>query len=61
LPINFAIEYGAFSIVDLLLKNGAVLDSEFLDYTNKSVNIIGNSEMEKYVRELWEIQCSDDV
>jgi hypothetical protein len=56
LPINVPIKYSAFSIVDLLLEYGAVLDEESLEYAKESTAFIGNSEMEDYIKEIWERQ-----
>jgi ankyrin repeat protein len=56
LPINFAILQSAFTIVDLLLEYGSVLDGESLLYAQKATERIGNTVMEDYIKELLEKQ-----
>jgi ankyrin repeat protein len=56
LPINIAIEFSAFTIVDLLLEYGSVLDGESLLYAQEATERIGNTVMEDYIKELLEKQ-----
>jgi ankyrin repeat protein len=53
LPINFAIEDNAFSIVELLLNYGALLDQESLKRARKATEKSGYTEMEDYIKEVW--------
>jgi hypothetical protein len=55
-PINRAIEYNAFSLVDLLLEYGALLDEDSFGYAERATELSGNTDMENYVREIWERQ-----
>jgi ankyrin repeat protein len=56
LPINYAIEKNLFSIVDLLLEYGAVLDRFSLDRAKIATEKSGSTEMEEYVQKIWEQQ-----
>jgi len=58
LPINYAIEENAFTIVDLLLEYGAILDETSLNAARKSTTRIGNDDMERYIQTIWEKQLS---
>jgi hypothetical protein len=55
-PINLAIEYSAFSLVDLLLEYGALLDEESFEYSRKATELSGNRDMENYVEQIWRRQ-----
>jgi hypothetical protein len=56
LPINNAIKYSAFSIVDLLLQYGAILDDKSLDYAKEATELSGFTDMEEYIKFLREKQ-----
>jgi hypothetical protein len=56
LPINFAIEKNAFSIVDLLLEHGAYLDDQSFLCGREATERSGSAEMENYIRVMWEKQ-----
>jgi len=56
LPINSAIEDSAFTIVDLLLEYGAIIDETSLNKAKETTERIGNDDMEKYVQAIWEKQ-----
>jgi ankyrin repeat protein len=56
IPINSAIKYSAFTIVDLLLEYGSALDEESLLYAREATERIGNTVMEDYIKELLEKQ-----
>jgi hypothetical protein len=52
-PLNAAIRKNLFTVVDLLLDNGAVLDSDSLAYAREAtVNCGGNPMMENKIRAL---------
>ncbi|MDR0321180.1 MAG: ankyrin repeat domain-containing protein [Treponema sp.] len=59
LPINSAIKYSTFTIVDLLLEYGATLDESCLETAKEATERIGNDDMEKYIKALWEKQQND--
>ncbi|GHV92628.1 hypothetical protein AGMMS50268_31310 [Spirochaetia bacterium] len=53
-PINYAIRLNLFSIVDLLLEHGAVLDAESLSYAAQATtNSGGNTEMQVKIQAIW--------
>jgi hypothetical protein len=56
LPINNAIEFNAFSIVDLLLEHGAMVDEESLECAKEAANSSGHTDMEEYIKAVWEKQ-----
>jgi hypothetical protein len=58
LPINMAIRENVFSVVDLLLEHGAVLDEKSLDFARQATERSGSTEMEDYIRGVWERQQS---
>jgi ankyrin repeat protein len=58
LPINSAIEDSAFTIVDLLLEYGAILDETSLSAAKNATKRIGNDDMERYIQAIWEKQQS---
>jgi hypothetical protein len=53
LPINNAIEYCAFSIVDLLLEHGAKLDNRTPGAAKQATKNSFNTEMENYIKAIW--------
>jgi hypothetical protein len=56
LPITWAIKYSAFSIVELLLDYGAILDEKSLEYAKEATELSGHRDMEDYIKEVWEKQ-----
>jgi hypothetical protein len=56
LPINDAIEDGLFSIVDLLLEYGAVLDHSSVERAKIATEKTGSIEMQEYIQKIWEQQ-----
>lgn len=56
LPINSPIKYNAFTIVDLLINNGAIIDETSLKAAKEATERIGNDDMEKYIQGIWERQ-----
>jgi ankyrin repeat protein len=56
LPINSAIEDNLFSIVELLLEYGAVLDDQSLESAKEAKGRSGSPEMEEYIKAVWERQ-----
>jgi ankyrin repeat protein len=56
LPITWAIKYSAFSIVELLLDYGAILDGKSLEYAKETTELSGHRDMEDYIKEVWEKQ-----
>jgi len=61
LPINNAIKYSAFTVVDLLLEYGAILDETSLNAAREAKTNIGNDDMEKYIQAVWEKQARAGV
>jgi hypothetical protein len=43
-------------VVDLLLEHGAILDEESLECAREATERIGNTEMEDYIKGIWERQ-----
>jgi hypothetical protein len=61
LPIKNAIRYSAFSIVDLLLDYGAILDEESLEYAKEATERSGHTDMEDYINEVWKKQHFNQI
>jgi hypothetical protein len=56
LPITSPIKYNAFTIVDLLINNGAIIDETCLKAAKEATERIGNDDMERYIQDIWERQ-----
>jgi hypothetical protein len=60
LPINIAIKYNAFSIVELLLEHGSILDEESLVSAIEATKTSGHTDMEDYIKKLLKKQEKGD-
>ena len=61
LAINFAIRQNAFTIVELLLEYGAVLDEKSLLNAEKAKQASGgHNDMVEYITSVWQKQRTDN-
>jgi ankyrin repeat protein len=62
LAINTAIRFNAFSIVELLLSYGAILDERSRNMAKKATELSGgHTDMEDYIQAVWEKQQAERV
>jgi hypothetical protein len=61
LPINAAIKQNAFTIVDMLLEYGSILDEESLECAKEATERSGHTDMEDYIKEVWEKQNLNQI